>query len=142
MNPDLVFGALQKPLKGEYVLERKRAERQHKEREREVMAAVKAEDGHRCRVPGCRYSLLRVEVAHEKHRGMGGNPTEDRTVPEVLIALCLRHHQAYDKGDLEIEPRTERGLRGPCAYTDHSSGLPVSLGVETRYHYSVTRSVR
>lgn len=132
-----------KPLKGAYVLERKRKQREHKAREASVMAAVKAADEHRCRVPGCRYRDVPVDVAHVVHRGMGGNPSEDRTVPELLQTLCRIHHSMFDRGDLHIEPLTRQQYRGPCAYYQSQPGdmKATLLGVESRRVESVTRSV-
>lgn len=133
MNPDLEPGALAKPLRGAYTMERRQREAQHKAREQRIMADVKAEDRHKCRVPRCPYTRASVEVAHEVHRGMGGNPREDRTVPEQLITLCAPHHGLYDAGDLKIEPSNARGLRGPCAYYERhrETGQWQCIGVES-----------
>lgn len=40
----------------------------------------------------------RLEYAHLEHRGMGGNPTGDRTQPEKLITLCFICHGLFDAG--------------------------------------------
>lgn len=117
MLGDTYDGPLTKPHRGAYRDERKAIQRARKDAEAATMRAVKAEDGHICRVPGCK--SRQVEVAHEHHRGMGGNKTLDRTVPSRLITLCVAHHDMYDRvrrPDLDIVPLTERGLRGPCEY--------------------------
>jgi len=124
-----------KPVKGEYRMEQKRREREHKAREKTIMAAVVVEDGRKCRVPKCATGL-RIECAHEIHRGMGGNPDESRTIPEGLIALCVRCHSLYDTGRLEITPKTDQRLRGACEY--YLDGKFV--GAEPVVRVSVTRS--
>lgn len=127
-----------KPLKGEYAAERKKAQRAHKDREADIMRRVKAEDGHRCRVPKCSHLDLPVDVMHRQHRGMGGNPTEDRTVPEGLMAGCRIHHSAYDRGRLEIVELTSRGWRGACEF--YMDGA--FIGRERIERVSVERSHR
>lgn len=122
-----------KPLRGAYAAERKAKQRQHKDAERSIMSAVKAEDGHRCRYPRCTEGP--IECAHMRHRGMGGNRALDRTVPDGLISLCRRHHALLDRGDLEIIPLTNRQWRGPCAY--YLDG--VLMAQETTQRMSVTR---
>lgn len=147
-NPDLAPGALAKPLRGAYTLARRTQEAEHKRREQRVMAGVKAED-RKCRVPRCGYTRARVEVAHKDHRGMGGNPAEDRTVPEDLITLCSIHHGLWDRGDpklgeLQIEPLDPvRRFRGPCAYylRHLETGRRECVGVESKIGISETRGL-
>jgi hypothetical protein len=128
----------EKPLRGAYTLERKRKAREHKAREADIMRRVVAEDGHKCRVPRCAFGGLRVECAHQVHRGIGGNKAEDRTLPHLLIALCQSHHAMWDRGKLDIVPLTEQGMRGPCEF--HYG--PVLIGRETTARVSVTREAR
>lgn len=137
LTPEQLDRLQNKPIKGEYARERKTKERRHKDREAAIMRAVIAEDGHKCRVPGCRTDL-RVACAHEDHRGMGGNPSEDRTVPEKLIALCVTHHAYYDRGELVITPLTDRRLRGQCVYEFKGA----YLGTDSIHRISVERSIR
>jgi hypothetical protein len=125
----------EKPLRGAYDAERKRKKREHKGRESDVMSGVRREDGNRCRVPRCGHRDLTVDVMHRQHRGMGGNPAEDRTVPEGLMCGCRIHHSAYDRGRLEIHELTDLGWRGACEY--YMDG--VFIGRETTARVSVTR---
>lgn len=127
-----------KPLRGEYDAERKSKKRQHKTRESLVMRGVRREDGNKCRVPKCQHRELTVDVMHRVHRGMGGNPLEDRTVPEGLMCGCRIHHSAYDRGRLEIVELTDQGWRGACEF--YMDG--VFLGRERIERVSVERSVR
>lgn len=56
--------------------------------------AVRRRDGY-CRFPlcGCRRLRLRLEVAHQQHKGAGGDSTGERSVPELLVLLCTHRHQ-------------------------------------------------
>jgi hypothetical protein len=127
---------LEKPLRGAYTLERKRKAREHKAREADIMRQVKAEDGHKCRVPRC--ADQPVGVAHEDHRGMGGNPAEHKTVPSKLITLCTRHHSMWDRALMDIVPVTDRRLRGACEF--YIDGVFVAR--ERIERVSVERSIR
>ncbi len=118
MNPNLKPGALAKPLKGDYRLEQRKAQRQRKATEADIMAEAKKRDHGKCRFPRCTFTDLRVESAHLVHRGMGGNPALDRTERRKLIALCLRHHQMLDRLRwIRIEPvDADLGTDGCCAF--------------------------
>src|SRR4051812_19382491 len=104
-----------KPIKGEYLLSRKTAQQQHKAREAKTMRDVKKRDGRKCRVPRCPYAKreLPIDVCHVTHRGMGGNPKEDRTTTGLLFCACRVHHGMYDRGDLVVDPLTRDGMDGP-----------------------------
>jgi hypothetical protein len=60
------------------------------------------------------------EVAHMKHRGMGGNPTADRSLPELMILVCNWRHKvarfSLDQKTIRCLPLTERGMRGPVQW--------------------------
>ena len=109
-----------KPAKGEALLQRRAKRRMLDQAERIVMQAARQRDGNRCRVPECehRTAKLPIDVAHERHRGMGGNPKGDRTILEGLIALCRSHHGDYDAGRLEIAPVSGKnlGFSGFCEF--------------------------
>lgn len=97
--------------------------------ERDAMQEVRARD-RGCRFPlcGCR-GLFAVHVCHLVHRGMGGNPTGDRTDPARLISLCAWRHLlgrvSLDKHTVQIVPLTQRGMDGPCKFLIHSASLPM-----------------
>ncbi len=131
-----------KPITGEYVLQRRAAQQQHKSREAKTMRDVRRRDGDKCRVPQCEYAKrnLPIDVCHTRHRGMGGNPKEDRTVPELLFCACRIHHGLYDRGELDVEPLTTSGMDGPVAFSRRSeSGRLECIGVERRIGVSETR---
>lgn len=110
--------ACPKPAKGEAWLESKKRSRERKAAEDAVMASVRKQDGQ-CRYPLCahRTKKPRLECAHMEHRGMGGNPTGDKTQPEKLITLCFIDHGAFDRGELDIIPLSaDKGTRGPCSW--------------------------
>jgi hypothetical protein len=141
---DLIRNAPPKPLRGEYRLEQKRLARERKAIEERIMAEAKRRDGGKCRFPRCKYKDLRVETAHLEHRGMGGNPALDRTQRHKLIALCLRHHQAFDSlRTIDIEPITERGTDGPVAFHEvhPETGRMEHVFTERRHGVSETRGM-
>lgn len=111
-----------KPPRGEYRAE-KQAKRAHsKASERAEKEKVRRRDiaackGY-CRWPGCKVRTY-LEVSHCQHKSMGGNPTNDRSVSELMILLCQPHHRgsfSVDSGDLEIRPLTSLGMNGPCDF--------------------------
>jgi len=91
-------------------------------------ARVRARDGSqtplqgRCRFPlcGCHMLGLFVEVSHQRHKGMGGDPTGERSLPAGMICLCnWRHKEApvsIDRGRLRWVPLTDQGANGPVAW--------------------------
>lgn len=78
---------------------------------------------------GCRFPLcgckklklpLRLEVAHSKHKGMGGNPAGDRSVTELMVQLCDHRHQhgivSLHKGTLRADYLTAAGFNGAVSW--------------------------
>lgn len=101
----------------------KRAEGQNK-------LAAKLRDFMRCRFPLCacggRYG---IESAHERHKGMGGNPTGDRNGTDGLMTLCAWRHRlgkvSRDRGTLRwVALHPERGADGPVAWLVNVSVIP------------------
>jgi len=86
--------------------------------EREAKAIVRARD-RVCRFPGGNHAWP-LEVAHLQHKGMGGNPAGDRSVPEKMILLCRGHHQSgpvsLHRGTLKVEPLTDAGTNGEVRF--------------------------
>ncbi len=108
---------LTKPLAGTGKLERDARKATHKAHEQREMQAAKKRDKV-CRFPRCPFTKhLVLDPAHLRHRGMGGNPKGDRTTRDSVITLCRRHHDQFDRGDLEIEVLTPRGTDGPCMFS-------------------------
>jgi hypothetical protein len=75
-----------------------------------------------CRFPlcGCKRFGLHCETSHRRHKGMGGNPKEDRSDPADMVYLCSARHQsnvfAVDRKSLRWRPLTEKGAHGPIAW--------------------------
>lgn len=105
------------------------------------MRKVHKEDGY-CRFPlcGCDHGLgapnrtyleVKPEVAHLEHRGMGGDPTGDRTQPDRLILLCNWRHKlskfSLDRSGIKCEPLTDNGTRGRVAWLVQKHTLPISV---------------
>lgn len=77
-----------------------------------------------CRFPLCgckRFQLALREVSHGKHKGMGGNPAEDRSEPETMLLLCAARHKenkfSVDRKTLRWLPITRAGSDGPIAWS-------------------------
>lgn len=101
---------------------RRKANRLELERdERDQKAEVRRRD-KRCRFPLCDCSRLslRLEVSHETHKGMGGNPAGDRSDASTLFLLCVWRHQlgriARGKGTLKPRYLTDKQANGPVAW--------------------------
>jgi len=105
--------------------ERKRAEqdrrRGRQQDERDAKAQVRRRD-RICRFPGCgcKRLHLRLEVAHVRHKGAGGNPAGDRNDPANLLLLCTHRHRygrvSLHAGTLRVRCLTARGTNGPVAW--------------------------
>lgn len=116
------MSAQQKPAKGTLKRERAKRKRGRKAAELEQMQAVRDRDVA-CRFPlcGCRHLGTILAVCHLRHRGMGGNPSGDRTQRDSMILLCqTRHHDsiiALDRETVRCEPLTDKGTDGPVRWS-------------------------
>lgn len=104
--------------------DRQRRNRKLKTNEAAEKAIVRARD-QRCRFPlcGCERLGLPLHVSHAVHKGMGGDPTGDRSVSSLMVLVCAARHRenkiALDKGTLRWEPVTDAGANGPiCWWVD------------------------
>lgn len=76
-----------------------------------------------CRFPLCpcrRFGLF-LEVSHADHKGMGGDPTGERSTPERMIYVCNWRHKesrvSIDKGLLRWVPLVaDKGSNGPVSW--------------------------
>lgn len=114
-------------------VERRQRRNARTTKEQQVMAAVRKRD-KRCRFPlcGCKKFGLQAEVSHFRHRGMGGNPEGDRTVPRLLVLVCSARHRenkfSIDRGTVRWEPvSAHRGADGPIDWWVSSADLPEHL---------------
>ena len=98
-----------------------KAARKHKALEDGIMREARVRDKV-CRFPlcGCRKLGLRLEVSHQQHRGMGGNPAGDRTDTAILVLLCSARHKenivSIDNKGLRWTALTRDGADGPIAW--------------------------
>lgn len=113
--------SLQKPAKGSTFIARKTATKAIKAAEEKLKDEIRALDNRRCRWPNCEHCRSfkpRLEVAHVQAKGQGGDHGE-RTTAGNLIVLDFLTHQGPDgleRHERFIEPLTELGTRGPCAF--------------------------
>lgn len=144
LTPEQV-AKLAKPIKGQAWLDKKQRRAEHEAAEDKIMRAAKVRDGNKCRFPNCEHmpKKPRIECAHVvQHRGIGGNPALDRTVQHKLMALCFIHHGLFDRQrSIEIEPLTERGTDGPCAFyqKNNETGAMEHVATETTIGISEIR---
>lgn len=103
------------------VLRRRKGDRL-KRQERANKEEVREREGHRCRFPLCtchRFNLF-LEVSHREHKGMGSDPTGERSVPALMLLICnVRHKESplsIDKKTIRWEPLTAAGANGPIAW--------------------------
>ena len=128
-----------KPSRTERVKVELSSKRAGKRAELDAKAAVRRRDKV-CRFPlcGCRRLGLRLEVSHEEHKGMGGNPAGDKNVPENLVLLCVHRHQdgaiSRHKGTLRVRFLSRAGFDGPVAWM-------VDLGTTSPRWTEVAREV-
>lgn len=99
------------------------------------MAASVRLQGGVCRWPGCdcRRRGIKVDPAHWKvvgHRGIGGNPSGDRTRLDGIMALCRNRHEDYDHSRIDFEPLSDKGTLGPCEFFRIVKGERISVGRE------------
>jgi len=126
------MGALEKPKKGTAKRARARESRRRRAAVLTNMQEVRDRD-RRCRFPLCGCGRLGTysapEVSHDRHRGAGGNPSGDRSLPDAMILLCNHRHQdgviARDKRTLRIRHLTPAKNRGPVAFEIKRSALIV-----------------
>ena len=106
--------ACPKPARGSYTLAREAAEAEATELEIAVKKVVKARDG-KCRWPQKHKCRKGLECAHLKDASLGG---EIATFNLILLCgwLHRRGPESIHSKDLKIEPLTERGADGPCAF--------------------------
>lgn len=90
------------------------AENKHKQRVRDRDSL--------CRFPKCgcwRFNYF-LAVSHQKHKGSGGDPTGERSQPEIMILVCSPRHRehrcAIDKGAIRWRALTALGAEGPVAW--------------------------
>lgn len=87
---------------------------------------AKKRDHYRCRFPlcGCKQLGLaleaRLESSHHRHKGMGGNPDGDRSLPWLLVTLCKHRHQdaavSIHRGTLRPKFLTSKAYDGIIAW--------------------------
>jgi len=94
-----------------------------------------------CRFPycGCRQLGLALEVSHNEHKGMGGNPSGVRSNTALLMQLCRERHKAnpfsVHNGTIAWEPLTSFGANGPVRWL-------VDVRLLQHYAHGTVRPVR
>lgn len=79
---------------------------------------VRKDDDYMCRFPrcGCLKKRTHPDVAHDKHKQMGGDPLKQRSDVANLICLCPARHLesrlSLHAGTIRMEYLTDLGTRG------------------------------
>lgn len=107
----------------------KKAKRARRRKSVKSEAAAKLEvreRDKRCRFPKCgctrNWDPMRsfLEVSHNRHKGMGGNPAGDRSAAALMVLLCKWRHQdgkvAYGRGTLRTAFLGDDGYNGAVAW--------------------------
>lgn len=125
---------LAKPAKGTAKRAHRRRSRLTSADERFHKTAVRARDRY-CRMPGCGCWKTRLfpHVAHEQHKGMGGNPTGERSLASRMVLLCGPRHRenrvSIDNGTLRWRYlNDEKRAHGNLAWDVDVRALTRSLG--------------
>lgn len=133
---DLKPRSLRKPIKGDFLLERKERRKTIDDAEDEQKAIARRRDG-RCRWPKCevcrRYKDIPLEVAHVlQAKGMSGDRTGERSTADKLMLLDRITHAAQERHEKRIEPLDpERGTFGPCEFwSEDENGQPYLVARE------------
>lgn len=111
-----------KPSRTARQLQTRKRRRDRKNAEGENKKQARKRDLHRCRFPlcGCRRLGLPLEVSHDRHKGMGGDPTGERSSRELLILMCAHRHQhgavSFHKGTLRTRYLSPAKNDGPIAF--------------------------
>ena len=115
-----VRNAPPKPAKGSGLIERKTRRKAEVAFEDTEKAKVRKRDG-RCRWPrceACKRFKPRLEVAHVKAKGMGGDNGQRSTADQMILLDYLTHQGAngLEQHGLKIQPLTKAGTDGPCDF--------------------------
>lgn len=131
---------LQKPERGAHDIERKLARRAIETFEEAQKTIARRRDGYRTRWPSGNPLKLRLEVAHYKSKGMGGDHGR-RSSSRDLITLTYLDHQgtrSIHSGHKRIVPLDkEKRMAGPCEFYERDDlrkpwrlvGREVAVGV-------------
>lgn len=90
-----------------------------------------------CRFPlcGCKKFRRHTEVSHAEHKGMGGDPTGDRSQPDLMVLVCpFRHREnrvSIDRGTLRWRAlKPTQGAEGPIVWEEQYDGRWIELAKE------------
>lgn len=122
MNPEYAYGdtRLQKPAKGSGLIARLTRRRDAKASEESEKDTVRRRD-RICRWPHCEHCKRfkpRLEVAHLRAKGMGGDHGVRSTADQMVLLDYLTHQgeDGLERHGREIVPLTAAGANGPCEF--------------------------
>ena len=120
---------LRKPAKGSTLIARRTSQKEIRAKEEAEKAKVRKRDV-KCRWPhceNCRIWKPRLEVAHVRAKGMGGDKGTRSTADQMVLLDYLTHQGdgGLEQHGLRIEPMNAAlGTNGPCIFwkTDPHTG--------------------
>lgn len=109
-----------KPAKGSALIERRERRAEVEAYEEGEKRAVRLRD-KRCRWPhcaNCKAFTPRLEVAHVIAKGMGGDHSLKSSRDQMVLIDYLTHQgrDGLEQHGRKIEPLTDQGTDGPCAF--------------------------
>lgn len=120
--PRAVAGGIPKGSRPATAAARNKLRRARAKRERTEKMEVRDRDQWHCRFPlcGCKRAGFRLEVSHDRHKGMGGDPKGTRSTAAGMILLCAPRHQtsilSRHAGTIQTMHLTRRKNNGPVAW--------------------------
>lgn len=98
--------------------------------ERDRMQDVREREDYTCRFP--HRCGITPEVSHQRHRGMGGDPSGECSDPRIMIAVCHVVHRtgriALDRKNLRWVALTPAGADGPIEWQVKLGAVPGFVG--------------
>lgn len=124
-------GSLQKPVRGEKKHAHREKQKTADSKEARNKTAVRKRDSYRSRWPNDTGTPL--EVAHLTHKGMGGDPNTERSVPALMILVSRDVHQgpkSLHSGDRRVQFLSKEKANGPVAFLEKRGGKWVEIARE------------
>lgn len=129
-----------KPLRGQHVLDRDEERAQVERAESAAKIAAKKRDRYTCRWPEAHVCRGMLEGAHifedKKMGGDHGRLSHSRELMAVCSWIHRRGPHSIHGKQLKVEPETDQGADGPCAFYRRETLLDEwsCVGVETAIH--------
>lgn len=114
---------LAKPAKGTARLKLREDRATRRESEKDNKAAARLRDSYRNRWPGNPNAGERLEVAHFKGKGMGGDHGNRSQLKNLITFDWLTHQGPHSihSTHKRVVPLTRKGCSGPCSFWERDA---------------------